>query len=213
MHLALAIVMHHCSDTLLQRVGTWRRKEGILDVSSSSISLTLYESIKSLPAIYSIWTFEVCKVQTHRRLFSSAGRSNFISFLYLFTCASRTKLIFITWFMYLKFWKTDSTFVYKKKKVLTEVRVISRCTYLSMVPNNHLGSLLKGITISWKRANLMAISAEMAGSETCSVRKRVFWGKRDTQKWLIQTSTLGSRSSKYSRAFNSPQRCWCYIRN
>lgn len=51
---------------------------------------------------------------------------------------------------------------------------------MSMVPNNHLGSLLNGITISWKRANLVAISAEMAGSESCSVRMRVFWENKDT---------------------------------
>lgn len=53
--------------------------------------------------------------------------------------------------------------------------------YLLMVPNSHLGSLLKGIVISWKRANFMAISAEMDGSESCSVRMRVFWENRDTK--------------------------------
>lgn len=42
-----------------------------------------------------------CFWGSHRRLWSSAGRSNFISFLYFFTCASRTKLSFITWARYL----------------------------------------------------------------------------------------------------------------
>lgn len=50
-----------------------------------------------------------------------------------------------------------------------------RCPYLSMVPNSHLGSLLKGMSMSWKRANLVAISAEMSGCESWSVRMRVFW--------------------------------------
>lgn len=49
-----------------------------------------------------------------------------------------------------------------------------KCTHLSMVPNSHLGSLLKGITIWWNRANLVAISAEMSGSDSCSVHIRVF---------------------------------------
>lgn len=52
------------------------------------------------------------------------------------------------------------------------------CTHLSMVPNSHFGSLLKGITMRWKRANLTAISDEMDGSESCSVCMRVFWGKQ-----------------------------------
>lgn len=64
------------------------------------------------------------------------------------------------------------------------------CTYLSMVPNSHLGSLLKGITIWWNRANLVAISAEMSGSESCSVRIRVFWRTRDNHRRLQTYNTF-----------------------
>lgn len=37
-------------------------------------------------------------------------------------------------------------------------------TYLSIVPNSHLGSLLKGILIAWNLAIFSATSAEMLGS-------------------------------------------------
>lgn len=44
----------------------------------------------------------VCTQHTYRSLSNSAGRSNFISFVYFFTCASREKLSFNTLLMYLE---------------------------------------------------------------------------------------------------------------
>lgn len=48
----------------------------------------------------------------------------------------------------------------------------ARATHLSMVPNIHLGSLLKGMTMPWKRAIFTAISAEMLGCGRSSVSSR-----------------------------------------
>lgn len=44
------------------------------------------------------------RTYTYRSLSNSAGRSNFISFVYFFTCASREKLSFNTLLMYLEIW-------------------------------------------------------------------------------------------------------------
>lgn len=51
-------------------------------------------------------------------------------------------------------------------------------THLSMVPNIHLGSLLKGITMPWKRAIFTAISPEMLASGRSSVTRRRLCGWR-----------------------------------
>lgn len=165
------------------------------EVSSYSLTLpttTLRLYVQHTKCIKSLRTaFEACDL-THRRLSSSAGRSNFISLLYFFTCPSRTNLSFITWSMYLKekkkqtvhsiILKTDSSSKRKRE------REISRCPYLSMVPNSHLGSLLNGMLISWKFANLVAISVDMAESESWFVRMRVFWENREIQ--MIQMLPL-----------------------
>lgn len=50
------------------------------------------------------------------------------------------------------------------------------CPHHSMVPNSHLGSLLKGITMPWNRDIFTAISLEMSGSHRSSVRRRRLWG-------------------------------------
>lgn len=125
---------------------------------------------------------------THCRLSHSAGRSRFISFLYFFKWVSRTKFSFITWSMYLQWAKTCNRFIYNGPNSNHANRGNSRHPYLSMVPNSHLGSLLKGIRISWKRANLVAISAEIVGLESCSVCIRIFWEIRNTENDVCKCS-------------------------
>lgn len=64
-----------------------------------------------------------------------------------------------------------------KRNLLTEettdkydsVWQLDGMTHLSMVPNSHLGSLLKGIRMAWNLAIFSATSAEMLGSLSSQV--------------------------------------------
>lgn len=78
-----------------------RVRRGLTDLSSSQ-SKALFKLCPKRQ-----YTESRACVPTHRRLLNSAGRSSFISLLYFFTCASRTKLIFITCSMYLKTPQTE----------------------------------------------------------------------------------------------------------
>lgn len=94
--------------------------------------------------------------------------------------------------------KTVWITILKKQTVSSTERLIQRCTYLSMVPNSHLGSLLKGMSMLWKRATLVAISAEISGCESWSVRMRVFW--ESEYVW-----SLASHESQMSFCFMSTE--------
>lgn len=59
--------------------------------------------------------FELYFLPTHRRLCSSAGRSNFMSLSYFFWFASCTKLTFITWFRNLEGGQTGTWQIYSHK--------------------------------------------------------------------------------------------------
>lgn len=120
--------------------------------------------------------YELYFLPTYRRLSSSAGRSNFMSLSYFFWLASCTKWTFITWSRNLNGGQTGTSQIYFRKDEGSMEHSDLGCAYLSMVPNSHSDSLLNGMSMLWKWAKLVAISTEMMGSESCSVRRRVLWG-------------------------------------
>lgn len=94
----------------------------------------------------------------------------------------------------------------------------ARATHLSMVPNIHLGSLLKGITMPWKRAIFTAISAEMLGSGRSSVTRRRLcrWRHREALRaregWrepgpvpLTIVGTWGGEAEWVTKALGGPE--------
>lgn len=129
--------------------------------------------------------FSAClALPAYRRLSSSAGRSNVMSLSYFSWLASCTKRTFITWFMNLKGGHGGTSQIHLHKGQASINTVVSGCAHLSMVPNSHCGSLFRGMSMLWKWANLVAISAEMTGSESCSVRRWLLWGEGNSDDFL-----------------------------
>lgn len=118
-------------------------------------------------------------VSPYRRLSSSADRSNFMSLSYFFWLASCMKWIFITWFRNLVGGKTAALQICSTNTKVPWDTGMYSCAHLSMVPNSQSDSLLKGISMLWKWAKLVAISTEMIGSDSCSVRRRRLWGNSE----------------------------------